>query len=124
MGGHQSMFLELPLISHQYPNEIYDLAKRSDVPPEEIAKSKGIEPQPVISVVHLRYDIVIGIVTITEDSNEKDSSIIDFEDGGFEIVKMNHRKLAKKITRFLHEINNKEDLRGTSENTDGNSTED
>ena len=99
----KNLYFEVPLLSYRYPSEVYDLAKRAGVKPQEIAERDSIEMIPVINYTQWRFDIVIRIVVITGDDTDRDKSFIDFDDGSFEIVQLNHRKLARKVTRFLND---------------------
>lgn len=99
----KNLYFEIPLLSFRYPSEVYDLAKRAGVKPQEIAERDGIEVIPVVNWTQWRFDIVVRILMITGDETIHDKSYIDFDDGSFEIAKINHRKLAKKITNYCND---------------------
>lgn len=96
----KNLYMEVPLLSFRYPSEVYDLAKRAGVKPQEIAERDSIEVIPVINHTQWRFDLVVRIIMITGDEADPNKSFVDFDDGSFEIVQMNHRKLAKKITKY------------------------
>lgn len=99
----KNLYMEVPLLSFRYPSEVYDLAKRAGVKPQEIAERDKIEVIPVINYTQWRFDIVVRILMITGDEEVYNKSFIDFDDGSFEIVQMNHRKLAQKITKYCND---------------------
>ena len=91
------------MVSFKYPDHIYEIAKKIGVPVRKVAERDGIEPSSAITSVQWRFDLVIQIIMITEDDEDSSRSIIDLTNGMSDIVNMNHRKLAKKITKFMHD---------------------
>lgn len=98
----RDIYLELPVVSYKYPEKVYKLAKRAGVKPEEIAERDGIDPDPITQISHWRFDLVLQILTIDQDPDDKNKSFVNFSTGGFDIVALNHRKLATRITNFFN----------------------
>lgn len=99
----KSLYLELPMVSFKYPASVYELAKKAGVPVREVAERDNVEPVGSVTSVQWRFDLVIQIIMITQDEEDSNRSIIDLTNGMSDIVNMNHRKLARKITKFLND---------------------
>jgi hypothetical protein len=68
-----------------------------------VAERDNVEPVGSVTSVQWRFDLVIQIIMITQDEEDSNRSIIDLTNGMSDIVNMNHRKLARKITKFLND---------------------
>lgn len=104
-------FLELPMVTYQWPDKIYELAEKTGVDPDKIAERDELTPNLVISNSAWRVDLVSEIVMVTEDPKNPKHSIIDFDDFPVATIALPMRKLHKKITKFLEENGIEEDFR-------------
>jgi hypothetical protein len=94
-------FLELPIVTRRYPDSIYQLAKRAQVSPDEIADRDNITATSSVQQSQWRIDLVLQIITCTEDSEDSGQTIVELSGGIFEIVKLSHRKLVSRINNFF-----------------------
>lgn len=96
-----SEWIDLPIFQTElYPKKIRDIAIKVGVSPEEIGKNEGVSPGTILWEWIRREDIMESF-RILEYPDDENMSILLLLTGEQLIVQMPHRKLMKRIHRFL-----------------------
>jgi len=94
-------WIDLPIFQTElYPKKIRDIATKVGVSPEEIGKNEGVSPGTILWEWIRREDIMESF-RILEYPDDENMSILLLLTGEQLIVQMPHRKLMKRIHRFL-----------------------
>lgn len=83
-----------------YPNEIMELAKRAGVDPKSIAERDNI-PSGLSYQVAFRRDHVEMIHMMSQSPLFPTRTLLEFEDGYFEIIDMPIERVVKIVDKFL-----------------------
>jgi len=96
-----SNWLKLPILYNGiYPTHIKKMADKIGVTPEEIAESKGIDGN-VVGKYSVRREVIQRILSFTQIPESPNETVLEFIDGSFTVVYMEHDKLIKIVDEFL-----------------------
>ena len=93
-------WLEIPIIYHEYPKHIRDLAEKAGVDVELVAESKDIQPGQVL-IEYYRRDLIEKLERISADPDDPEACIFSYVDNSYDQVKWPASKAVKKIDEFL-----------------------
>lgn len=94
-------WIDLPIFQTElYPKKIREIAAKVGVTPEEIGKNEGVSPGTILWEWIRREDIMESF-RILEYPDDENMSILLLLTGEQLIVQMPHRKLMKRIHKFL-----------------------
>ncbi len=88
-----------------YPKSINELAKKLDLPPEEIAEGKRKKGEQietdVIAYSYIRRDDIQKIAAMMQIPDSPEETLIEFIDGSSAVVFEFHETLVKRVDKFL-----------------------
>lgn len=96
-----------PSFLNVYPKEIVKLAERAGVPVEDVANRNKIESGTIISVWIAREELET-LYRLEQHPHEEDWTFMYFDTGNVELATENHKKLMRRIDKFLKTIPNYE----------------
>ena len=100
MAINPNWFYVKVLMSGVYQKTVTDLAKKLNVPPEEIAQNKNIDGNVIIDFA-MRRELVMNISTIMQTPDSPNEVLIEFLDKSNLICLDTVKNLTERIDKFL-----------------------
>lgn len=83
-----------------YPERIRKMAEKIEVPVEEIAKTKNLDGK-AIGLHTIRREVVQRILCFSQLPDDPKKTVVEFLDGSYTVIYMNHKKLIRLVDEFL-----------------------